>query len=79
VASLTLLLGVDRFMSEARAITNLIGNGIATLVVAKWENALDERKLQAVLSGTDDEYADDPEDMLILEESAETAPVATPK
>jgi len=79
VASLTLLLGVDRFMSEARAITNLIGNGIATLVVAKWENALDERKLQAVLSGADDEYADDPEDMLILEESAETAPVATPK
>jgi aerobic C4-dicarboxylate transport protein len=70
VASLTLLLGVDRFMSEARAITNLIGNGIATLVVAKWENALDERKLQAVLSGADDEYADDPEDMLIEEESA---------
>ncbi|EHJ46032.1 sodium:dicarboxylate symporter [Solidesulfovibrio carbinoliphilus subsp. oakridgensis] len=76
VASLTLLLGVDRFMSEARAITNLIGNGIATLVVAKWENALDEAKLARVLSGADDEYADDPEDMLILEESAETATVA---
>jgi aerobic C4-dicarboxylate transport protein len=75
VASLTLLLGVDRFMSEARAITNMIGNGIATIVVAKWENALDERKLAAVLSGADDEYADDPEDMLILEESAETATV----
>ncbi len=76
VASLTLLLGVDRFMSEARAITNLIGNGIATIVVAKWENALDERKLAAVLSGNDDEYADDPEEMLIFEESAETATVA---
>ncbi len=77
VASLTLLLGVDRFMSEARAITNLIGNGIATIVVAKWEKALDERKLANVLSGADDEYADDPEDMLILEESAEASTVTT--
>jgi aerobic C4-dicarboxylate transport protein len=41
VASLALLLGVDPFMSQCRAITNVIGNGIATLVVAKWENALD--------------------------------------
>jgi aerobic C4-dicarboxylate transport protein len=70
VASLTLLLGVDRFMSEARAITNLIGNGIATIVVAKWENALDERKLAQVLSGQDEEVADDPEDALIDEEAA---------
>jgi aerobic C4-dicarboxylate transport protein len=74
VASLTLLLGVDRFMSEARAITNMIGNGIATIVVAKWENSLDERKLLSVLSGTDAEYADDPEEMLILEESTEAVP-----
>ncbi|WP_300160784.1 C4-dicarboxylate transporter DctA [Solidesulfovibrio sp.] len=51
VASLTLLLGVDRFMSEARAITNMIGNGIATIVVAKWENALDAGRLRDVLSG----------------------------
>src|SRR5262245_41097903 len=41
VAGLTLLLGVDRFMSEARAITNLIGNAVATMVVAKWDGALD--------------------------------------
>jgi aerobic C4-dicarboxylate transport protein len=41
VAGLTLLIGVDRFMSEARAITNLIGNGVATIVVARWEGALD--------------------------------------
>ena len=41
VAGLTLLIGVDRFMSEARAITNLIGNGVATMVVARWEGALD--------------------------------------
>jgi aerobic C4-dicarboxylate transport protein len=42
VASLALILGVDRFMSEARALTNLVGNGIATVVIAKSENALDE-------------------------------------
>lgn len=41
---LALLLGVDRFMSEARAITNLIGNGVATLVIARSENAFDESK-----------------------------------
>lgn len=50
VASIALILGVDRFMSEARALTNLIGNGVATLVVAKWEGALDMTKLQAELA-----------------------------
>ena len=65
LASLTLLLGVDRFMSEARAITNLIGNGVATLVIAKWEGALDNNKLQAVLAGDlSGDFADDPEEML---------------
>ena len=42
VAGLALLLGVDRFMSEARAITNLIGNAVATVVIAKWEGAFEE-------------------------------------
>ncbi|MEN6485088.1 MAG: C4-dicarboxylate transporter DctA, partial [Syntrophobacteraceae bacterium] len=51
VAGLTLLLGVDRFMSEARAITNLIGNGVATMVVAKWENAFDAERAARVLNG----------------------------
>ncbi len=41
VASLALILGIDRFMSEARAITNLIGNAVATVVVAKWEKEID--------------------------------------
>lgn len=50
VASIALILGVDRFMSEARALTNLIGNGVATLVVAKWEGALDTDKLAAELA-----------------------------
>jgi aerobic C4-dicarboxylate transport protein len=49
VAGLALILGVDRFMSEARAITNFIGNGVATIVVAKWEGALDADRLQQVL------------------------------
>ncbi len=51
VAGLALLLGVDRFMSEARAITNLIGNGVATVVVARWEGALDREQLRRVLAG----------------------------
>ena len=49
VTALALILGIDRFMSEARALTNLIGNGVATLVVAKWCGALDEEKLRAQL------------------------------
>lgn len=53
VAGLTLLLGVDRFMSEARAITNLIGNAVATMVVAKWDGALDLPRAQAILAGRD--------------------------
>ena len=51
VAGLTLLLGVDRFMSEARAITNLIGNAVATMVVAKWDGALDLERANAILGG----------------------------
>lgn len=49
LAGLTLLVGVDRFMSEARAITNLIGNAVATLVVSKWEGALDMEQAKRVL------------------------------
>lgn len=49
VTALALILGIDRFMSEARALTNLVGNGVATLVVAKWCGALDEKRLQEEL------------------------------
>jgi len=45
IASLALLVGVDRFMSECRALTNLVGNGVATLVIARWEGDLDREKL----------------------------------
>jgi aerobic C4-dicarboxylate transport protein len=46
VAGLALILGIDRFMSEARALTNLIGNGVATIVVGQWCGAVDRRQLQ---------------------------------
>jgi aerobic C4-dicarboxylate transport protein len=51
VAGLTLLLGVDRFMSEARAITNLIGNAVATMVIAKWDGVLDLERARRILDG----------------------------
>ena len=51
VAGLALILGVDRFMSEIRATTNFLGNGVATLVVSRWENELDMDKLRAGLAG----------------------------
>ena len=51
VESIALLLGVDRFMSEARAIVNLIGNGVATVVIAKSENAFDEVQNARALAG----------------------------
>ena len=50
VAGMALILGVDRFMSEARAITNFIGNTVATLVIAKWDGALDSSRAQEVLA-----------------------------
>jgi aerobic C4-dicarboxylate transport protein len=50
VAGLALLLGIDRFMSEARAITNLIGNGVATVVVSRWEGELDVDRARLVLA-----------------------------
>jgi aerobic C4-dicarboxylate transport protein len=47
-----LILGIDRFMSEARSITNFIGNGVAAIVVARWENELDVTRLGNELRGT---------------------------
>jgi aerobic C4-dicarboxylate transport protein len=46
---MALILGVDRFMSQCRSLTNFIGNAVATVVVARWENALDRERLRAVL------------------------------
>jgi len=54
VAGLALILGIDRFMSEARALTNLVGNGVATIVVAGWENELDRERLKRELAAGPD-------------------------
>src|SRR6478609_7488557 len=54
VAGLALILGVDRFMSEARSITNFIGNGLAAVVVSRWENELDVEALNRELNSTAD-------------------------
>ncbi len=64
VAGLALILGIDRFMSEARALTNLIGNGVATLVVAKWTGDLDSERLQRQLDGETELEAEAPEEVL---------------
>ena len=51
VAGLALILGIDRFMSEARALTNFVGNGVATVVVSKWEKELDADKMAKAMAG----------------------------
>ncbi|HWS26588.1 MAG TPA: dicarboxylate/amino acid:cation symporter [Xanthomonadales bacterium] len=58
VEGVALILGIDRFMSEARAITNLIGNGVATMVVAKWEGLRDDDQMRAAFArGPEDQDA----------------------
>jgi len=59
VAGMALILGIDRFMSECRALTNLVGNAVATIVVARWEGELDKTRLAAALSGQEDEIEQD--------------------
>ncbi|CBW77013.1 C4-dicarboxylate transport protein (plasmid) [Mycetohabitans rhizoxinica HKI 454] len=49
LAGMVLILGIDRFMSECRALTNIIGNGVATVVVSAWEHELDRDKLKRVM------------------------------
>jgi aerobic C4-dicarboxylate transport protein len=68
VASIALILGVDRFMSEARALTNLVGNGVATVVVSRWEGALDVERMQAHLNRETEAEADTPEQVLVEDE-----------
>ena len=67
VAGLALILGIDRFMSEARALTNLVGNGVATLVVAKWTGDLDMQRLQQGLDHPTAQEAQEPEEILDLQ------------
>jgi aerobic C4-dicarboxylate transport protein len=64
VAGLALILGIDRFMSEARALTNLVGNAVATLVVARWTGGLDLARVRSHLDGETPAEADEPEAVL---------------
>jgi len=64
VAGLALILGIDRFMSEARALTNLIGNGVATVVVARWTGDLDTERMRRHLDQETAVEADEPEEVL---------------
>lgn len=74
VAGMVLLLGVDRFMSEARAITNTIGNAVATMAIARWVGALDQERMQRVLNGESS-----PEELRQLYEADDAPePVAAP-
>ena len=68
VAGLALILGIDRFMSEARALTNLIGNGVATVVVGKWCGEVNERRMHARLNKQTYHDADDEEEELVARE-----------
>jgi len=61
VAGLALILGIDRFMSEARALTNLIGNGVATIVVANWDKELDRERMRKHLEHETQLEAEEPE------------------
>jgi aerobic C4-dicarboxylate transport protein len=64
VAGLALILGVDRFMSEARALTNLVGNGVATMVVSSWEHELDKNRMSQILNKETEAEAEEPEAVL---------------
>ena len=64
VAGLAIILGIDRFMSEARALTNLVGNGVATIVVAKWTGELNSKQLTAALNRDSWMEAQNPESIL---------------
>jgi aerobic C4-dicarboxylate transport protein len=67
VAGMALILGVDRFMSECRALTNFIGNAVATIVVARWEKAVDPAQLAAAFGGEGGDFTDTESDVLQIE------------
>ena len=67
VAGMALILGVDRFMSECRALTNFVGNAVATIVVARWEGAVDPKQLAATFRGEGGELTEVESDALQIE------------
>ena len=64
VAGLAIILGIDRFMSEARALTNLVGNGVATIVIARWTGELDQKQMTRALNRDNWVEAQEPEELL---------------
>jgi aerobic C4-dicarboxylate transport protein len=50
IQALALLLGIDKFMSECRALTNVVGNGVATIVVSRWEGELDMARVREIMA-----------------------------
>ena len=76
VAGLALILGIDRFMSEARALTNLIGNGVATIVVARWTGDLDQDRLRRELHHPSADESDEPEAVLDIVDQHLPTPAA---
>jgi aerobic C4-dicarboxylate transport protein len=76
VAGLALILGIDRFMSEARALTNLIGNGVATVVVARWTGDMDMQRMNSQLNNETEAEAEEPEAVLDQVEHHMPAPGA---
>ncbi len=67
VAGMALILGVDRFMSECRSLTNFIGNAVATIVVSRWEGAVDLRRLEAAFAGAGGDFEEAESDALQIE------------
>ena len=67
VAGMALILGVDRFMSECRALTNFTGNAVATIVVARWEKAVDPAQLRAAFAGRGGDLTEPESDRLQIE------------
>jgi aerobic C4-dicarboxylate transport protein len=74
VAGMALILGVDRFMSECRSLTNFIGNAVATIVVARWEKAVDMAHLRAALAGRGGDLDEAESDALQIEGRSDVAP-----
>jgi aerobic C4-dicarboxylate transport protein len=67
VAGMALILGVDRFMSECRALTNFVGNAVAAIVVARWEGAVDLKRLDSAFRGEGGDLTDEESDALQIE------------
>jgi aerobic C4-dicarboxylate transport protein len=77
VAGLALILGIDRFMSEARALTNLVGNGVATVVVARWTGELDTKRMHSQLNNETAAAAEEPE--AVLDQLEQRMPATAPR